>query len=406
MKRFHSVVFLIALASSATAQGKNLLFYGNSYSQGNGGLPQLVQQIATEAGHPNPTVVSRLFGGRNLLFHATDAGQVATISTALPSGQSWDHVVMQGQSTEATANLGNPAQFRTSAVAITTNVRNHSPAARAVLFQTWARGIGHSVYPRTFNDPREMHDQIRSGYQLAASDIDAAFGPGTAANAAVGDSAAWLEWDPTNYLSDLSHPGPQLSLLAGMCVFTSIYGQSACSIEPDFNQMSPLAGWLTSRGLNAQDWQQLGGIADRAAASTTRPAPGSGDHLLLESGTAPGLISACRSNDITRGSSVVVQMRSLNGTYDNAAAWLLVDAFSTGQPPGPQAMYPEIAVNLGTSSVLLESTNLANPLSFTIQLPFSSPGTTIMVQGLAWAPSSETGNTWFTTTDGHEFVFF
>jgi hypothetical protein len=38
-------------------------------------------------------------------------------------------------------------------------------------------------------------------------------------------------------------------------------------------------------------------------------------------------------------------------------------------------------------------------------MPFTLPGASLLVQGLAWAPSAATGNPWFTTSEGLEFVF-
>ncbi|MCA8948011.1 MAG: hypothetical protein KDE27_00820 [Planctomycetes bacterium] len=394
------------LAAGATAQaGRNLLFYGNSYSARNGGVAALVRLIAAEAGHPAPNVVERLASSQDLHFHRTDPGQVAAITTALPPGQTWDAVILQGQSTEATAALGNPQQFRADAVGIAANVRSHSPLARAVLYQTWARAVGHHYYPGTFATPIAMHDEIRANYRLAAADIEAAFGTGAAVDAAVGDGVALLEWDPSYYESDLYHPLPAMTLLAGMCLYTSIYGATVCELSPSFAPAGPLASWLTGIGLSERDWREIAGIADRVADAGLRPYPGSGDHLLMESATLPGLTTACGRNRLPAGSWVLIRFRSLNGVYDAAPSWLLAGLFPTGSPPGPAAMYPEIRLDLGTMSVLATTASLGAPAALFTRVPFSWPGTSILVQGLAWGPSTATGNAFFTTTDGHESVF-
>ena len=130
----------LSLSEASTAQGKNLLFYGNSYSLRNGTVANMVQLIAIQSGRPTPTIVKRFAGGQDLDYHANNPGQVAAISNALPNNQDWDFVVMQGQSTEATQALGDPADFRANAAAIMGNVRNHSPSVKAVLYQTW-RGL-------------------------------------------------------------------------------------------------------------------------------------------------------------------------------------------------------------------------------------------------------------------------
>jgi hypothetical protein len=194
-----ALVTFLCLAGSLPAQrGLNLLFYGNSYSIDNWTVPALVEAIVREAGHDAPRVVARLFGGTDLRFHRTDPAQVAAIHTSLPPGESWDFVVMQGLSLEPT-HKGDPLAFRAHALGILHNVRAHSPAARAVLFQTWARGPGHGLYPGGFPNPRAMHTEVAQSYQLARADIDPACGPDTARQARVGDAVALHGFPPRHY---------------------------------------------------------------------------------------------------------------------------------------------------------------------------------------------------------------
>ncbi|MEO6593891.1 MAG: hypothetical protein ABIP94_03970, partial [Planctomycetota bacterium] len=286
------------------------------------------------------------------------------------------------------------------------NVRSHSPAATGVMFQTWARAQGHSFYPGTFPNPLAMHNEVRVSYRNAVTAIQTAFGAGTVVNSAIGDGAALLEFDPSIYNVDLHHHGNKLTVLAAMCHYTSIYGQLVCGISPSFSPPSQLGASLTAFGLNADDWWRLAGIADRCAARALRMYPGSGDNLLLETGTTPGLVSACPRKQMTTGTFVEVRVSSRNGVYATALAWLLLDLFPTGQPPLPNAMFPEVAVDVGSMGILLTSANLSSPLALSVQMPFTVQGASILVQGLAWAPSGETGNMFFTTTDAHELVFF
>ncbi|MCA8949252.1 MAG: hypothetical protein KDE27_07105 [Planctomycetes bacterium] len=398
----------LLLAASVAAQGRNLLFYGNSftyYSWGYG-VPELVQKIAVAAGHPSPTIVSALVGGVTLQYHATDPGQIAVIGSSLPAGQHWDEVVIQGHVLEATPEGGHdPAVFRANAVAITGNVRSHSPAARAVMFQTWASAWGSPHYPMPWARPIDMHDVIRGNYRLAVADIRAAFGAGAAANSAVGDGVGLLEWDPAWYEADLSHPNPAMILLAAMSIYTSIYGQTVCGIHPVFQPADPLALSLASQGLGEADWNFLAGLADRVADPAVRPFAGSGDHLLLETATGSAALTACPTQQMTTGTLVQVQLRSMNGVFDNAWGWLLADLFQTGSPPGPWPTYPEIRIDLPSMVLLATSTTLTSPMTFSIQVPVSLPGSSFLVQGFAWRASTETGNPWFTTTDARELVF-
>jgi len=403
------VLIALLLASIGVAQGKNLLFYGSSYTYYSWGygVPELVREIATEAGHPPPTIVAALVGGATLQFHATDPAQIAVISNALPPGQTWDNVVLQAGTLEATNNGGfTAAQFRSNAMAITANVRAHSAAARTVMFQTWASAWGDPNYPIGWASPMEMHNEIRGNYQVAKSDIEATFGVGSASNAAAGDGVALLQWNRAYYEPDGNHPSPRMILLAAMCIYTSIYGQTVCEIVPEFGAAGPLVVMLAGQAIGENEWNEMAGIADRCADPAVRVYPGSGDHLLLETGTGSGPANACPHNQMTIGTNVAMQIRSLNGVYDNASCWMLVDVFPTGSPAGPAPSYPEIQVSLGRMAILATAANLASPLSFAFQMPFSWPGTSVLVQGLAWQPSTASGSALFTTTDAHEFAFF
>ncbi|MGK0520651.1 MAG: hypothetical protein ACJAUC_003357, partial [Planctomycetota bacterium] len=317
----------VLLASATTAQGKNMLFYGNSftyYSWGFG-VPELVGLIATEAGHPTPTIVQALIGGATLGDHATNPAQVAIISNALPAGQTWDHVIMQGRTPEATTGGGfSPLVFRNNAVAVTTNVRNHSPTASAVMYQTWAVAWGHMYYPVPWAVPLEMHDEIRAGYRNATDDINATFGNGSARTSAVGDAVALLEFDPAWYEPDMAHPSPAMVMLAAMCLYTTMYDQTVCAINADFTAGSPLSLALAPFGLGQADWNFMTGIADRSAAPAARHYPGSSDHLQLLTATGSQPLTACPIKQVTTGTAVQIQMRSRNGVYDGATGWLLV----------------------------------------------------------------------------------
>jgi len=408
MRLLARTLLALLLATTATAQGKNLLFYGNSYTflVFGYGVPELVEWIAVEAGHPTPNVTQALMGGSNLSFHATDPGQIAAIH-ALPAGQTWDHVVIQGHSLNATPYFGfNVPQFRADAVTIAGNVRAHSPNAGAVLYQTWARAQGAMYYPSPWPDPMAMHNMVRGNYDLAVADINAAYGAGTARKAAVGDVMALLEWDPSWYHPDLSHPSPAMSMLAGMVIYTSIYGGRVCDIQVDWNNpQSPLVAGLAPYNIGESTWNLLAGLADRSAQPMNRRYPGSGDHLLLSSSIDGAPLTACPVKQITSNSQIAVELRSVNGVYDTAQGWLCVDFFASGAAPGPNLNWPEFQVD-PTRVALTPVAGLGSPYSVQVQLPFTLPGISLLVQGVALQGSSETGNAVFTTTDAHELVFY
>ena len=398
-------VAVLSLAAVGLAQGKNILFYGNSLSLFNCGVAAVVRGMAIDAGFPAPTCQLQLVSGMALHFHATDPAQIAAITNSLPPGQHWDFVVMQGISHETTTTLGNPTQFAADAATILGNVRNHSPAAVGVLFQTYARAQGHAWYPGTFANPMVMNEQVRTTYRNTTAQLNALFGPGAAVNSAVGDCAALIEFAPSYYFTDLQHPAPALTFLSGMCLFSTIYARRACDVTPNVGQPSALATLLTNYNWNLNDWRRLAGIADRCAARSLRRYPGSGDQLLLETGTVPGYCIAAPVDDVTLGTPFELRLSSKNGRFDTAPAMLIARLFTTGMPPQPPGQYPELAISPASLSILLTTPNLASPLAFSLNLPFTLPGLSLMIQGVALAPSSETGNQTFTATDGHELVF-
>ncbi|MCK5943452.1 MAG: hypothetical protein KAI24_15835, partial [Planctomycetes bacterium] len=381
MRLAATTMFALLLTTAASGQGKNLLFYGNSYTflVWGYGVPEVVEWIAIEAGHPAPNVTQALMGGSTLNFHANDPGQIAAIAT-LPAGQSWDHVVIQGHSLQATPYFGYTVQqFRSDALTIAGNVRAHSPNAGAVLYQTWARAHGSMYYPSPWPDPMAMHQMVRGNYDLAVADINAAFGPGTARKAAVGDAIALLEWDPVWYDPDLSHPGPAMSMMAGMCIYTSIYGGRVCDVAVDWNNpQSPLVAGLQSQGIGEATWNLFAGIADRSAVPANRRYPGSGDHLLLESGIDGGAPRACPHVPVTAGTQVALSLRSMNGVYDQASGWLVADFFATNAAPGPHPVWPEFQVD-PTRVAITPPLALAQPYLLSFTMPLTLPGYSLLV---------------------------
>lgn len=394
----------LAVCSALTAQGKNLLFYGNSFSTFNGGVVPVVRALAIAAGEPTPFCQAQLVTGTALHFHATDPTQVAAITTSLAAGQQWDAVVMQGISHETTTTLGNPAQFTADAITILGNVRNHSPAATGLIFQTFARGQGHAWYPGTFPSPLVMHTQVRTTCKNAALALQSVFGPGAAANCAIGDCAALREFVPAIYFGDLQHPAPELTILSGMCLFTSLYGQRVSDLTPTLSTQNPLGAILLNFGFGQADWRRMAGIADRCAPRAVRRFPGSGDQLLLESSTLPAAPTASPRTPVVAGATVVARLSSRNGVFTTAPALLVASPFATGQPPIPWLL-PELAVDAVAAFALAASGDLSQPLVLTAPVPWALPGLSLVVQGIALAPSSETGNPLLTTTDGHELVF-
>ena len=387
----------------------NLLYYGNSYSQFNGTVPGAVSDLALEAGLPKPNTVPKLVGGQNLAFHLNTPSQAEAITEALPLGEEWDFVVLQGLSTEATVSLGDPDAFRANAVAIVGNVRAHSPNARAVLYQTWARGSGHSFYlggNPAFQNPLDMHQQIEAGYRGAEADIDAAYGAGTALRAAAGETAALVNWDASYYDPDLSHPAPSLTFAASKAIFSRIYATRACDLSPDFSGgsgASPFVLRFVDYGLGSGDFRLLAGLADRVAPVGLRRFAGSGEDLLLWTGF-DGEVFPCPLTEYSRGRPLSVRVESPAGLYAGAPAMLFGQLFPTGTPPVPAPATAELFVDPQSAQVLGSFNEVGAGQNVSLPAAPTLYGMSFLIQAQAFAPSGNTGNA-FTTTDGHELRY-
>ena len=387
-------------------QPLNLLFYGNSYTAQNGTVSALVKLLAEAAGFPSPVVVAKLSGGATLGFHLSNASHAAAITESLAAGDEWDFVVLQGQSLEATAALGSPGQFRANAVSIATNLRAHSPNARTCLFQTWARGAGHSYYQGaspTFAGPVSMHRQIERNYERAAMDIEAVHGAGSARRAAAGGTAHLHAFDSELYTADLSHPAPSLSVMAALAIFSTIYEVRPCELRLDFAGGSTLVQTLTGWGIDATQWAWLAGISGRVLDPALRRFPGSSDDLLLTSG-APGALTACSTKSMPAGVPLGLRLESPNGRSEGDLSILYADLSPTSPPWTTHATFPEIHFGQG-STVLLQAAALpASGRSIDWLVPPSLAGRYALIQGHVATASLTTGNA-FTTTDAHEIRF-
>lgn len=273
------VVFalLVAVAASQPAiaqQPLDILYYGNSFTNGLGStasVPSLVSDIAVAAGFPAPRTINASVNGQSWAWHRQF--NTGAINASIPSGENWDAVVLQDFSTGPT-RLGNVAAHRSSGVSLYQAVAARSPNVVPVLFETWARGPGHSFYtganPSFPGGPAEMQAEVRNGYNLTQLDINAAAGADIALIAPVGD--AWENAGfPSNFYSgDIYHAANRGTLLAALVVYGTIYEDSTTS---DID----LTGVLSRLNLSQQVGTFLAGIAD----ATLVPEPAAGSIALL-----------------------------------------------------------------------------------------------------------------------------
>ncbi|HRK30379.1 MAG TPA: PEP-CTERM sorting domain-containing protein [Tepidisphaeraceae bacterium] len=276
MKRvvFSAIVVLLAWSSVGLAQAKNLIFYGNSFTIATGfgstrTVPAVLSDIAVAAGNPAPFMSNPSIAGWSLQQHRNS--NTSAITTSIPLGQKWDYVILQDFSTQPT-RLGNTATHRSSFLSLYNVVRTHSPNAKAIGYETWARGPGHSYYaggsPTYPGGPAEMQAEVRNGYNLSTADVNAAHGAGTSIVSPVGDAWENAGFPLTLYASDIYHAQNRGTFLAALTLYTTIYGDNTVT---DIN----LAGVLTSLNISASDGAVLASVVE-----ATVPEPSAGMLLL------------------------------------------------------------------------------------------------------------------------------
>ncbi|MFG0306981.1 MAG: hypothetical protein ACF8Q5_12295 [Phycisphaerales bacterium JB040] len=252
---------LTLAASGAGAEPLNLLFYGNSFSASGGGVHTLVRDIATAAGHETPHVYGRIVSGQTLEYHLNTGTSV--ITSGIPAGQEWDFVTLQEYSTRPTTHPadGNVPAFLNGAQGLYQAVQNHSPDARAVLFETWARHPAHFFYPDTWSGPEVMQQELRDNYNAAQALLDPM---GGAEVAPVGDAFQGAGFETPLYAGDLYHASNKGALLISLVLYGTIYDDTTTG---DFD----LSGVRDRLGLSQQDVDDVTAFADAVLV----PAPGS-----------------------------------------------------------------------------------------------------------------------------------
>lgn len=257
---FLSTLLVLTCANFVSAQAKNLLFYGNSFTIATGfgssrTVPELVRGIANAAGQPAPTVVNPSIAGWSLQQHINS--NTGTINSGIPAGQNWDAVILQDFSTQPT-HIGNLAEHRSSYKALFELVKARSPNVKAIGYETWARGPGHSFYtgnPPSFANPAAMQAELREGYALSTADVNAVHGAGTSTVAPAGDAWERAGFPLNYYASDIYHAANRGTLLNAMVLYGTIYN------DPTIRDIS-MPTLLLNLGISTTEAQTIAGYAE------------------------------------------------------------------------------------------------------------------------------------------------
>lgn len=249
---------------------KDILWYGNSFTNAtccgsSRSVPNIVMDIAVAAGHPAPRNVNASVDGQTMQWHLTN--NTARITNGIAAGENWENVVLQDYSTWPT-HIGNLAQHLSSTLSMYQLVNTRSPGVVPIMYETWARGPGHSVYlgttPNFPGGPAQMQQELRDGYHLSTNNINNFVGANVAKYAPAGDAWQNAGFPLTLYASDIYHGQNRGSLLNALILYGTIYGDTTTSDIP-------LSSILTTLSISAADGAWLTGIADQTLAAVPEP---------------------------------------------------------------------------------------------------------------------------------------
>ena len=279
MRRWFAPIFVLLAAACVEAEEPlNLLFIGNSYTQGYmpregknatfAPVPEAVARLAVADGHPKPRVLQVTTGGKPLDFHLKNATTQPAKSVDGNGNRPWTHMVLQDLSTRPADKVSKPEsvqQFHDDVAALVDLVRAKNPAARVVLYQTWARRGDAWMYPEKYGNPAAMQADLNQNYAKAAADLNAKLGVGTARVAPVGTAFGLLNYDAALYNPDGTHSTPFGYRLSAMVLYRTIYDETVGDISYD-----AVAKWIN---LTPEQFKQLQDVADRVEIPETN-APG------------------------------------------------------------------------------------------------------------------------------------
>jgi len=233
-----SLSLSVASLSAQQEDGLDVLFLGNSYIYFNN-LPEMVWAMSEALGNTELRVGAHTHGGSTLQGHLED-GHLPELLNGNPSGNAWEIVVLQEQSSLGTplldrgsGQLGTPTAFHAAARQVSELVR--SRGAEPLLYMTWAK----QRHP-------DQIDDLAAAYQDIGRELQAGVAP------------AGLAWDRVRserpdlqlFVEDGSHPNATGTYLTACVIYATLTGSSpvggpsriegapwdvsgASSVEPD-----------------------------------------------------------------------------------------------------------------------------------------------------------------------------
>ena len=223
MKKQIALITLLAATVAALAQGPNVLFIGNSYTEVND-LPGMVADIARSMGDDIATA-SNTPGGCTFMQHCGNQ------SMDMIRRGGWDIVVLQEQSQYPSFPQSQvEAEVFPYAERLIDSVYAHNACAEPMLYMTWGRKDGDSFNAQYFpilGTYEGMDSMLCERYTYMAEAYDAALCP-------VGRVWRYLRdnhRDIELYQSDGSHPTTAGTYAAACAFYTMIFGRDPANIS-------------------------------------------------------------------------------------------------------------------------------------------------------------------------------
>jgi len=216
---FREVGFPASCAERHNSTHKKILFIGNSYTGGLGGLPAKVKSLAQGAGF-SADVNTRTPGGATFAGHSTGHSM-----QSITNGGDWDVVVLQGQSQRSSFGSGYVNHYIVPETVILGNaIKATNPCIMPLFYQTWGKRDGDSQNcgnHELFCSYEGIQDQLTQSYNTYA------YVNQPAKVAPVGE--AWRTYSNRNSLfaGDGSHASSKGWFLAACVMFEQIWGVPA-----------------------------------------------------------------------------------------------------------------------------------------------------------------------------------
>jgi hypothetical protein len=210
------------------SQSYDVLFIGNSYTYYND-LPQMLSDIASAFGD-SISYDQNTPGGSSLYAHSQNQTTINKIDQ-----QSWDYVVLQGQSQNPSLSLNYvSSNVYPYANQLVDFIELNDICTEPVFYMTWGRKYGDqsncSNYPPVCTY-LGMQQRLRESYLSMGIDNSASVSP---VGIAFKNSIA-LDSTMDLYNSDYSHPSIYGSYLAACTFYSTIFKKStvSCSYKPN-----------------------------------------------------------------------------------------------------------------------------------------------------------------------------